>query len=94
LYKKNLKKKKKYGKSEEVIFDKVIINIKFFKEYYIDYLILVILKYTKQLLEVKQVIIQMNQAGNHGSGRKNIVSTLKFLNNQAKTIYPLLTLSF
>jgi hypothetical protein len=77
-----------------VIFDKVIINIKFFKEYYIDYLILVILKYTKQLLEVKQVIIQMNQAGNHGSGRKNIVSTLKFLNNQAKTIYSLLTLLF
>jgi hypothetical protein len=36
----------------------------------------------------------MNQAGNHGSGRKNIVSTLKFLNNQAKTIYSLLTLLF
>jgi hypothetical protein len=88
------KRKTKYGKPGEVMFDKVTMNTKLFKEYCIDHLILAILKHIKRLLKVKQVIIQMDQAGGHGGGRKNIASTLNFLNNQAKTIYPSLALSF
>jgi hypothetical protein len=82
------KRKTKYDKPREVMFDKVTMNTKLFKEYCIDHLIPTILKHTKRLPKVKQVIIQMDQAGSHGSGRKNIASTLNFLNNQAKTICP------
>jgi hypothetical protein len=82
------KRKSKYGKLGEVMFDKVTMNTKLFKEYCIDHLIPTILKHTKRIPEVKQVIIQIDQAGSYGGGRKNIASTLNFLNNQAKTICP------
>jgi hypothetical protein len=57
------KRKTKYGKQGEVMFDKVTMNTKLFKKYYIDHLIPVILKHIKRLPKVKQVIIQINQVG-------------------------------
>jgi hypothetical protein len=60
------------------------MTTKIFMDYCLHQLLPAIWKHTERLLKVKKVIIQMNRAGGHGGGRKDIQSTLNKLNGYAK----------
>jgi hypothetical protein len=60
------------------------MTTKIFMDYCLYQLLPAIWKHTKCFLEVKKVIVQMDRAGGHGGGRKDIQSTLNKLNGYAK----------
>jgi len=63
------------------------MNKSLFLLYIQKYLIPAIQKIVTNLVEVKKVVIQFDQAGGHGGGRSNMTGMLKELNDEGKK-YP------
>jgi hypothetical protein len=74
----------KYGCRGEDILVPITMTTKIFMNYCLHQLLSAIWKHTKRFLEVKKVIVQMNQVSRHGKGRKDIQSTLNKLNGYVK----------
>ena len=85
--KKRLRKRKsKYGKVGDVMYERVTMTTKMFIEYCISYLVPAIRQHLIRLPEVKKVIVQLDQAGGHRGGRRQIQPTLDKLTVLAKKV--------